>query len=98
TAPDERVKAIAADSSYGKAGADPVNAPVLLLGHDTDPNVPHGKVAAFEQELKAAGKTADSHYYAGNGHVVTLDPSNEAAATNATNRVVAFFQRYLREN
>jgi hypothetical protein len=53
-------------------------------------------VAAFEVALRSAGKTVDSHYYAGTGHVVTLDPNNEAFAANATNRVVAFFQRYLR--
>jgi dienelactone hydrolase len=95
TNPDVRVKAIAADSSYARNGADPITVPVLLLGHDTDPNVPHTRVAAFEQQLRSAGKTVDSQYYAGTGHVVTLD-LNDAVATNATSRVVAFFQRYLR--
>ena len=90
---EPRVRAIVADSGYGKAGPSIVTAPVLLLGMTDDPNVSHADVVGFERALRAAGKGVEAHYYSGTGHVATLDP---AVAADATNRAIAFFTRNLR--
>ena len=82
--PEAAVKVIVADSGYGKAGAAPVTAPVLLLGMDSDPNVAHMNVTGFEQLLRAAQKTVESHYYAGSGHVATLTFGVPGVAGDAT--------------
>jgi dienelactone hydrolase len=93
TTSDPRLKAIAADSGFGNEGTGVVRTPVLLLGMTNDPNVPHAKVVAFEQALRAAGKPVESHYYAGRGHVVTLAPNT--ISDDATRRVATFFHTHL---
>jgi dienelactone hydrolase len=89
-----RVKAIVADSGYGRIGARPVSAPVLLLGMDSDSHVDHGNVANFELTMRAAHKPISSCYYPGDGHVVTLSLA-PLIAIDATMRTSAFLHRYL---
>jgi dienelactone hydrolase len=91
---EPRVKAIVADSGYGKAGAGPVTVPVLLLGMQFDPRVMHSNVEAFEWMLIAAGKTVASHYYPGDGHVATLADA-PMVSIDATNRAAEWLHRYL---
>lgn len=92
---EPRVKVIVADSGYGKAGVGPVTAPVLLLGMQSDPFVLHSNVEAFEWMLSAAGKTVESQYYGGPGHVATLNGFSPMLVTDATNRAVAWLRRTL---
>lgn len=92
---EPRVGVIVADSGYGKAGADPVSAPVLLLGMQSDPRVTHANVVAFEWALAAAGKTVESQYYDGPGHVATLNGYSPMLVIDATNRAVAWLRRAL---
>ena len=92
---EPRVGVIVADSGYGKAGVGPVSAPVLLLGMESDPRVAHSNMAAFEWMLAAAGKTVESQYYDGPGHVATLNGYSPMQAIDATNRAVAWIRRAL---
>ncbi len=91
---EPRVGTIVADSGYGKAGVGPVSAPVLLLGMQYDPNVMHARVAGFEWMLGAAGKTVESQFYPGNGHVATLAHA-PMVAIDATNRAEAWLRRSI---
>lgn len=90
---DPSVAAIVADSGYGAGPPQTVTAPVLFLGHTTDPNVPHTDVVAYEQTLRAAGNDVESHYYDGTGHVATLTAPN---VDDATQRTVTFLDQHLK--
>lgn len=90
---DPRVKAIVADSGYGKAGVDPVHTPTLLLAWTDDSHVAHANVVAFEGALRAARKTVTAQYYPGSGHVPTLAPP--PVGSDATARATRFLQRTL---
>jgi dienelactone hydrolase len=92
-AEDPAVTAIVADSGHGTGPVSAVDAPVLILGGTADAMVPHADVVAYEQALRAAGKTVESHYYDGAGHVVTLI---NATTDDATRRVVTFLDRHLK--
>ena len=85
---DPRVKAIVADSGYGKGRASAVDAPVLLIGWTDDAHVAHDRVVGFERNRRAAGKPIESHYYTGEGHVATL--ARSIVGIDATKRTVAF--------
>ena len=88
--PEPRVRAVVADSGYGRNGADVVTAPVFLLGMDIDSHVLHERVVMFEAALRFAHKRVTTQYYPGAGHVATLEvpPVND----DATHRVIAFLQ------
>jgi dienelactone hydrolase len=88
------VKAIVADSGYGRLGARPVSAPVLLLDMDFDSHVEHGNVLNFELTMHAAHKKIESRYYPGDGHVVTLSLV-PLIAIDAMTRATAFLHRTL---
>jgi dienelactone hydrolase len=90
---DPRVGAIVADSGYGKHGAQPVRAPVLLLAWSDDDHVAHLNVVAFEIALQKAHKPVSSAYYPGAGHVPTLAPP--PVGSDATNRAVTFLRKSL---
>lgn len=90
---DPSVAAIVADSGYGTGPPTAVSASVLFLGNTTDPNVAHGALIAYEQALRTAGKTVDSHYYDGTGHVAILTTSN---IDDATQRIISFLDQHLK--
>jgi dienelactone hydrolase len=94
SATEPRVRAIVADSGYGRHGARPVTAPVLLLGMEFDSHVEHGHVTDFELTMRAAQKKVSSRYYPGEGHVVTLSLA-PLIAIDATTRASAFLHRHL---
>ena len=91
---DPRVKAIVADSGYGKGRASAVDAPVLPIGGTDDAHVADDRVVGFERDRRAAGKPVESHYYTGEGHDATLAWS--IVGIDATNRTVAFLRQHLR--
>ncbi len=91
---DPRVKAIVADSGYGKAGVQPVHTPVLLLAWTDDGHVAHANVVAFENAMRAARKPVTVHYYPGTGHVPTLAPP--PVGSDATDSATRFLQQTLR--
>jgi hypothetical protein len=68
-----------------------VAGPILLLGFDNDPNVPHASLVAFEQAQQSTNPV-DSHYYSGTSHVTILSPDT---ADDATARIVAFLAQHL---
>ena len=71
-----------------------------MLGHfaESDPYEPDESVAAFEGELRDAGRDVVLHVYAGTGHWFA-EPSRDAwraeAADLAFERTVAFLRRHL---
>jgi dienelactone hydrolase len=87
---DPRVKAIVADSGYRKTGGNE-DAPVLLLGMTTDPNVDHARIVHFEETQRAAGQPIEVQYYPGTGHVTLYQP----VADDAMNRVITFLHQHL---
>jgi hypothetical protein len=46
----------------------------------------------FVQELQAAAKDVESHFYQGGRHVLTLDPANQG---DATQRMTSFLEQRL---
>lgn len=74
-----------------------IKAPLLLHFAETDANV-NTTWPAYEAALKAAGKTYEAHVYPGTGHGFHNDSTpryDEAAATLAWERTLAWFRRYL---
>ncbi len=74
-----------------------IQAPLLLHFAETDPNV-NATWPAYEQALKAAGKTYEAHVYPGTNHGFHNDSTpryDEAAAKLAWDRTIAWFRRYL---
>jgi len=74
-----------------------IKAPLLFHFAETDPNV-NGTWPAYEAALKAANKTYEAHIYPGTNHGFHNDSTpryDEAAAKQAWDRTVAWFQRYL---
>ncbi len=58
----------------------------------------NGSIPALEDALKAAGKTFEKHIYEGAGHAFNNDTGqryNEAAATQAWQRTLDWFAKYL---
>jgi dienelactone hydrolase len=91
---EPRVKAIVADSGYGRNGAATVTAPVLMLGREEDAHVSHLNVLAFDAVMRKAHKRITAHYYPGIGHVATLDLP--PVAMDATNRTETFLRATLK--
>ncbi|WP_353174552.1 YghX family hydrolase [Paracandidimonas soli] len=74
-----------------------IQAPLLLHFAETDPNV-NATWPAYEEALKAAGKTYEAHIYPGTNHGFHNDSTpryDEAAAKLAWERTIAWFGRYL---
>ena len=74
-----------------------IQAPLLLHFAETDPNV-NATWPAYEEALKAAGKTYEAHIYPGTNHGFHNDSTpryDEAAAKLAWERTIAWFDRYL---
>jgi carboxymethylenebutenolidase len=89
---------------YGPPVTDPaelagVKAPILALFGREDEGIPLTTVQTFEDNLKAAGKSVEVVIYDGAGHAFMNDtrPSHRPeAATDAWERVEAFFARHLK--
>ncbi len=86
---------------YGRqarpADVTKINAPLLLHFAEKDDNV-NATWPAYEAALKAAGKTYEAYVYPGTNHGFHNDSTpryDEAAATLAWDRTLAWFRRYL---
>lgn len=74
-----------------------IQAPLLLHFAETDPNVNAGW-PAYEEALKANGKTYEAYVYPGTNHGFHNDSTpryDEAAAKLAWERTLAWFRRHL---
>jgi carboxymethylenebutenolidase len=74
-----------------------INAPILLHYAELDTRINEG-LPAYEAALKAAGKTYEAHIYPGVNHGFHNDSTpryDEAAATLAWDRTLAWFAKYL---
>jgi len=74
-----------------------IKAPLLLHFAEKDDNV-NATWPAYEAALKAAGKTYEAYVYPGTNHGFHNDSTpryDEAAATMAWDRTLAWFRRYL---
>lgn len=74
-----------------------INAPLLLHFAEKDDNV-NATWPAYEAALKGAGKTYEAYVYPGTNHGFHNDSTpryDEAAATLAWDRTLAWFRRYL---
>ena len=95
----------AAVVNYGSLPTDPatiakIKAPVLGNFGADDQGIPPAAVKAFESALKADGTAADFKIYEGAGHAFE-NPNNKQgyrpeAAADASQRVAAFFAKYLK--
>jgi carboxymethylenebutenolidase len=77
--------------------APEVKEPMLGLYGEADTGIPPDQVKQMEAALKAAGKTAEFHEYAGapHGFVADYRPSyRKDAAEDAWNRMIAWFKTY----
>jgi dienelactone hydrolase len=90
---DPSVGALVVDSSLGTFDVASDRAPVLFLGAEDDPVVPHDDVLRYEQVARDRGREVESHYYAVSGHVVTTIAET---ADDATRRAIAFLDDHLR--
>ncbi|MGE4339705.1 MAG: dienelactone hydrolase family protein, partial [Pigmentiphaga sp.] len=75
-----------------------IQAPLLMHFAETDPNV-NATWPAYEDALKAAGKTYEAHVYPGTNHGFHNDSTpryDEAAAKLAWDRTIDWFERHLR--
>lgn len=74
-----------------------IEAPMLVQNAELDDRINAGW-PAYEEALKAAGKTYEAHMYPGANHGFHNDTTpryDEAAAKLAEERTVAFFKKYL---
>lgn len=74
-----------------------IQAPLLFHFAETDPNI-NATWPAYEEALKAAGKTYEAHNYPGTNHGFHNDSTpryDEAAAKLAWDRTIAWFRHYL---
>ncbi len=74
-----------------------IKAPLLIHFAETDQGV-NATWPAYEEALKAAGKTYEAHFYPGTSHGFHNDSTpryDEAAADLAWDRSIAWFNRYL---
>ncbi len=69
-----------------------LNARVLILQGTNDNSVPVGSVRQLEARLRELGKSVESHYFEGGGHLFMLDPRFRA---DVIGRTVAFLERHL---
>lgn len=74
-----------------------IEAPLLIQNAELDDRINAGW-PAYEEALKAAGKTYEAHMYPGANHGFHNDTTprfDEAAARLAEERTIAFFKKYL---
>jgi len=74
-----------------------IEAPLLIQNAELDDRINAGW-PAYEEALKAAGKTHEAHMYPGANHGFHNDTTpryDEAAAKLAEERTIAFFEKYL---
>ncbi len=74
-----------------------IEAPLLIQNAELDDRINAGW-PAYEEALKAAGKTYEAHMYPGVNHGFHNDTTprfDEAAAKLAEDRTIAFFKKYL---
>lgn len=74
-----------------------IEAPLLIQNAELDDRINAGW-PAYEEALKAAGKTYEAHMYPGANHGFHNDTTpryDEAAAKLAEERTIAFFKKYL---
>ena len=74
-----------------------INAPLLIHYAEMDQRINAGW-PAYEAALRAAGKTYTMHMYEGTNHGFHNDTTpryDEAAATLAQERTIAFFRQHL---
>lgn len=74
-----------------------IEAPLLIQNAELDDRINAGW-PAYEEALKAAGKTYEAHMYQGANHGFHNDTTpryDEAAAKVAEERTIAFFKKYL---
>lgn len=83
--------------SQPKSGIENIKAPLLLHYAGLDERINAG-IAAFEEALKANGKTYELYIYEGANHAFNNDTNaaryNKAAADLAWSRTVAFLKKY----
>jgi carboxymethylenebutenolidase len=101
---EDQPKLAACVVNYGSLPSDPaiiakIHAPVQGNFGADDQGIPPTDVRAFEAAMKAAGKPTDIKIYDGAGHAFQ-NPNNKQgyraeAAADATQRISAFFQKYL---
>jgi carboxymethylenebutenolidase len=101
----DQPKLAAAVVNYGSMPTEPttiakIKAPVLGNFGADDQGIPPTAVKAFESALKANGKVADFKIYDGAGHAFE-NPNNKPgyrpeAAADASQRITAFFAKYLK--
>ncbi len=99
--PAERYSLAASVVYYGSTGGSVLTRSLVpVLGHfaETDPFETEEAIAAFEAELRSAGRDVVIHRYPGTGHWFA-EPSRDAyraaAADLAFERTVAFLGRHL---
>jgi dienelactone hydrolase len=94
---DPSIRAVVADS--GDPGVGPlvepssIGAAVLLLSFEQDGFVNEQASHQYEQRLRDLGKSVESRYFDGSGHVVTLSEGTHEEVTALT---LDFFGRHLR--
>jgi len=69
-------------------------APLLVLQGENDPRVPKEEAEQVVEILKKEGRVVDAHYYPNEGHGFDKR-ENEI---DAMQRIVDWFDRYLKEN
>jgi len=80
--------------------ADAIDVPLLLLFGGLDPFIPLGRVAQIQSRLAEAGKDAQIELYREADHGFFCDERESydaAAATDAWQKLTAFFARHLRD-
>lgn len=87
---DRRAWTTASPSQY----LDRVRAPLLSLQGDNDIRVPRSQAEMVQQRLQASGVTAETIFYAGEGHGFVREPTR----LDALKRTVDWFRRYLNLN
>jgi len=88
---------------YGRPNLDPaelarLRAPLLGLFGGADEGIPERAVREMETMLRDLGKSVEIHFYPGAGHAFanpTGTNYQEAAATDAWRRTVAFLAAHL---
>ncbi len=70
-----------------------LSAPLLLMHGTLDPVIPVAESRNYERAARARGKSIDTAYFKGIGHVASLQPGSRAEARR---RAIAFLRKALR--
>jgi dipeptidyl aminopeptidase/acylaminoacyl peptidase len=91
-----------AENQAAYAASSPVTymknleAPLLVLQGENDTSVPKDQAEKVVAELRAEGRTVESHFYPGEGHGFTFVGKREDQI-DALERTVAWFEKYLKK-